>query len=96
MTFKSSNLKRRNFLYLLNNNLLEINSSYTKGGLWIKYFGFLNLLYAYATKAIINHAPIGKYHLRFFPKEEFKCLDRFYLIKLRHHILYKYRQFNKY
>ena len=32
LTFKSSNLKRRNFLSLLNNNLLEIEPAYTKKG----------------------------------------------------------------
>ena len=31
-TFKSSNLKGRNFLQLLNNDLLEIELAYTKGG----------------------------------------------------------------
>ena len=91
MTFKSLDLKGRNFLYLLNNNLSKIKSSYPKGGLWIKQFGFSNLLYTYTTRAITNHAPIREYHLRFFPREEFKCLGRFYLIKSKHHILYKYK-----
>ena len=44
-----------------------------------------------ATRATTNHVPISKYHLRFFSKEEFKCLCRIYPIKSRHHILHKYR-----
>ena len=43
-TLKTSNLKRRNFLNLLNNNLLVIELFYKKGGPWIKQFGFSNLL----------------------------------------------------
>ena len=60
-TFKSSDLKGRNFFHLLNNNLLEIEPSYTKKDSWIEYFGFSNLLYAQATRAITNHIPIGEY-----------------------------------
>ena len=43
------------------------------------------------SRAITNHAPIGEYCLRFFPREEFKCLCRFYPIESRHHILYERR-----
>ena len=94
--FKSSNLKERNFLQLLNNNLLEIKLSYIKEGLYLKHFGFSNLLCTHATQAITNHTLIKEYCLRFFPREEFKCPYRLYPIELRHHILYEYRQFNKY
>ena len=31
------------------------------------FFGHSNSLYARATRAIVNHAPIREYHLRFFP-----------------------------
>jgi len=48
-TFKLSNLKGRNFLQLLNNNLSEIEPAYTKEGSWLKYFGFSNSLCAQAT-----------------------------------------------
>ena len=81
---------------LLNNNLSEIKPSYMKGGLWIEHFGFLNLLYAWVTRAITNHISIGKYWLRYFLREEFKCLCRFYLIELKCYILYECRWFNKY
>ena len=49
-----------------------------------------------ATHAITNHAPIGKYRLRFFLREKFKCLCRSYSIESRHHILYEYDKFNRY
>ena len=96
ITFKLSDFKERNFLHLLNNDLSETKPSYMKGGSWIKHFGFSNLLYAYTTRAITNHALIGEYCLRFFYREEFKCSCRFYSIKLKYHILYEYRWFNKY
>ena len=47
-------------------------------------------------RAIVNHVPISKYRLQFFPKEEFKCLCGFYPIKSRHYILHKYQRFNNY
>ena len=91
--FKILNLKERNFLNMLNNNLSNIESSYIKGGPWIKNFSFLNSLY---TWAITNHAPIKEYQFIFFPREEFSCLYRVYPIKTRCHILYDCRRFNKY
>ena len=84
-TFQTLDLKGRNFLNFINNNLLIIESSYTKGG---EHFSFSNSLCAQATQAITNHASIGEYQLRFFLREEFSCLCRSYLIELRHHILY--------
>jgi len=53
-------------------------------------------LCARATHAIINHAPIGKYQLRFFPRENFMCLCGIYLVETRYHILYECRRFNNY
>jgi len=35
-----------------------------------------------ATRAIVNHASIGKYQLRFFLWEEFKCHAKLILLKL--------------
>jgi len=46
LTFKLSNLKGRNFLQLLNNNLSEIEPAYMKEGPWLKHFGFSNSLCA--------------------------------------------------
>ena len=47
--FKTLNLKRKNFLNLLNNDLSDIKFSYMKGGLWIVGFVFSNSLCAQAT-----------------------------------------------
>ena len=96
LTFKLSNLNRRNFLQLLNNNLSEIEPACTKGGPWLKHFGFSNSLCAQATWAITNHTPIGEYCFKFFLREEFKCPCGSYPIESRQHILYKCRQFNRY
>jgi len=49
-----------------------------------------------ATRAITNHAPIGEYRLRFFPREEFKCLCGQYPIESRQYILHEYGKFNGY
>jgi len=77
-----------------NNNIIEL--SYVKEGSWLKMFGHSNSLFAWATRAITNHTPIGKYRLRFFPREEFKCPCGRYSIESRYHILYEYGRFNGY
>jgi len=61
MTFQASDDKGRNFLELLDdeNNLLE--PTYSKGGTWLKYFGYSNLLCARAIRAIINYTLISEY-----------------------------------
>ena len=96
MTFQASDGKGRHFLDLVDDNLKDIKLSYTKGGLWLQIFGHSNLLCAHATRAIINHALIREYQLRFFPNEEFKCPCRNYPIKSRRYILYKCTRFNGY
>ena len=67
MTFQASDAKGRQFLKLLDDDLYPIESSYSKGGLWLKFFGHSNSLYIRALRAIINHVPIREYHLKFFP-----------------------------
>jgi len=96
MMFQVSDLKGKHFLNLVDgdNNLFEL--SYIRGGLWLQNFGYSNSFYARTSKAITNHAPIGKYKLRFFPNEEFRCPCRQYPIKSRCHILYKCKRFNEY
>ena len=47
-------------------------------------------------RAITNHAPIGKYRLRFFPNKEFKYSCGTYPIESRRHILYDCMRFNRY
>ena len=96
MTFQASDLKEKLFLNLLNDDNNIIKPSYTKEGSWLKVFGHSNSLYVCALQAITNHAPIGKYRLRFFPREEFKCLYGSYPIESRCYILYKYDRFNGY
>ena len=94
--FQASNLKGNQFLDLLddNNNIIEL--SYVKEGLWLKMFSHLNSLCMYTTRAIMNHAPIGKYRLRFFSREEFSYLSNIYPIESRHHILHECGRFNSY
>ena len=73
MTFQASDLRGRNFLDFLGDNLYLIKPSYSKGGLWLLQFSHSNSLCARATRAITNYAPIGEYQLRFFPRESFTC-----------------------
>jgi len=63
MTFQASDVKEWHFLELINNNLKPIELSYTKGRLWLKTFGYLNLLYARVLRAIVNHTSIEKYSI---------------------------------
>jgi len=67
MTFQALDYKGNHFLNLLNEEYLPIKPMYVKGGLWLKLLGYSNSLCARATRAIINHALIGEYRLRFFP-----------------------------
>ena len=45
---------------------------------------------------IVNHASIGEYQLRFYPRENFMCPYGAYPIELKRHILHKCKQFNNY
>jgi len=96
MTFQALNLKGNQFLDLLNNDNNIIKPSYIKEESWLKKFGHLNSLCVCATRAITNHTLIGKYRLRFFPRDEFKCPCSLYSIESRHHILYECGRFNGY
>ena len=96
MMFQASDAKEQNFLDLLDDDLKSIKPSYFKGGPWLKFFGHSNSLCARASRAIINHAPIGEYRLRFFPQEEFKCPCGLYPIETRRHVLHKCKRYNNY
>jgi len=96
MTFQASDGKGNHFLNLLNVNFNFIDPFYTKGGPWLQSFGHLNSLCVHATRAITNHAPIGEYRLRFFPREEFKCPCGLYPIESQRYILHDCRRFNGY
>ena len=96
MIFQALDGKERHFLELVNNNLKDIEPSYTKGGPWLQLFGHSNTLCACAMRAITNYAPIGEYQLRFFSNEEFKCLCGNYPIESRRYILHNCMRFNGY
>ena len=96
MTFQASDSKGNQFLDLLDDDDNIIKPSYVKGGPWLKVFGHLNSLCVHTTRAITNHAPTGKYRLRFFPREDFKCPCELYSIESRHHILHECGRFNGY
>jgi len=83
MIFQALDLKSNHFLDLVDgdNKLLEL--LYIKGGPWLQNFGHSKLLCSRATRAITNHALIGEYRLRFFPRKEFSCLCGQYPIESR-------------
>ena len=74
MTFHASDQKGQQFLKLVDDEDNPIEPSYINSGSWLKFIGHFNSLYARATRAIINYAPISEYRLCFFLKEDFKCL----------------------
>ena len=96
MTFQASDGKGKQFLDLLDDNSNTIEPSYVKGGPWLQAFGQSNSLCMCMMRAITNHAPIGEYRLRFFPREEFKCPCGMYSIESRRHILHNCSRFNGY
>ena len=61
----------------------------------MKLFSFSNSLYAYMTRLVTNHAPIGEYRLQFFPKEPIAYPYSNYPIKTRRHILFECPQYKK-
>ena len=96
MSFQVSDDKDQHFLELLDSDSKPIELSYSKDGLWLKFFGHSNLLCTRASRAIVNHASIGKYQLRFFSQEDLKCPCGLYPIETRQHILHEYRRYNNY
>jgi len=53
--------KEHQFLELLNDDNKPLELIYSKGRFWLKYFEHSTSLCTRATKAIVNHTPIGKY-----------------------------------
>ena len=96
MTLQALDGKGNHFMDLLDNGFNTIEPSYSKGGPWLQTFGHSNLLCVCVMRAITNHAPIGEYHLRFFPDKDFSCPCNNYPIKSRRHILHKCKRFNRY
>ena len=85
MYFQVSDYKGKHFLELNNNNNEPICSIYSKGGAWLKHFGFSNSLCTCITRLITNHAPIGEYRLRFFPNKPLTCPCGNFPIETRAH-----------
>lgn len=81
MEFQASDYKEKSFLNLLDSDSNPLTPSNIKSGLWLQHFGHSNLLCIRATRAIVNHAPISEYRLKFFPKENFLCPCGLYPIK---------------
>ena len=96
MTFQVLDSKGKHFLDLVDGDENTLEPFYIKSSSWLKYFGHSNTLCARALRAITNHTPIGEYKLRFFSREEFRCLCGLYPIETRHHILHEYKRFNGY
>jgi len=96
MTFQALDGKGRYFLDLLDDNFNIIEPHYAKGGPWLQSFGHSNSLCAHTVRAITNHAPIGKYRLRFFPGMDFLCPCSNYPIETQRHILHECQRFNEY
>ena len=96
MTFQALDDKGYLFLELVDDKNNPLEASYVKGRIWLKHFSHSNLVYIRALRAIINHALIGEYYLRFFSNKTFYCPCGFYPIKTRHHILHNYKHFNNY
>jgi len=96
MTFQALDLKGQQFLDLYNEDNNPLEPLYARGGAWLKYFGHSNSLCARAMRAITNHAPIGEYRLRFFPREDFSCLCGNCPIETRCHIMHECRRYNEY
>jgi len=63
MYFQASEYKERNFLELNNDDNISICLIYAKSRVWLKHFGFLNLLYVHVTRLVTNHVPISEYRL---------------------------------
>jgi len=90
MTFQASDEKGNYFLELLDDDNKPLEPIYSKGRIWLMYFGHSNLR---VTRAIVNHASIGEYRLRFFPGEDFKCLYGDYAIETRCHDCKRYNKY---
>lgn len=95
MSFQALEYKERNFMDLNDNDNQHICPTYTKEGAWLKYFGLFNLICVWIIRLITNHAPTGKYKLRFFLKEFIAYSCRSYSIKMRRYILFECLRFKK-
>ena len=93
MSFNHPTIQCRHFLPLKDRNQRIIQSSYSKDGSWLLYIGKSVILCARATRAILNHAPIGEYRQRFFPAECTQCLCGYCQVETQWHIFTNYPRF---
>ena len=73
-SFNRPTIQGQHFLPLRDRNRRFLQPSNSKGGSWLPHIGQSVTLCARATRAILNHAPIGEYRQRFFPAEYIQCL----------------------
>ena len=81
------------FLSLKGGNRKPLQPSYAKGGSWLPFIAESVTLCARATRAILNHAPIGEFRQRFFPAECTQCPCGHCQVETRQHILADCSQF---
>ena len=73
-SFARPSSQGRHFLPLKGGIKNLLQSSYAKGGGWLPFIGESVTLCARATRAILNHAPIGEFRQCFFSVEYIQCL----------------------
>ena len=76
--------KGHQLLQLRINKKKRIQPSYIKGGGWLNHIGSSVSL---CVGAILNHAPIGEYRKRFFPRSNLACPCGHNRVETRAHIL---------
>jgi len=72
-SFTNNIKKGQYFLKFRDEKQQVIRPTYTKGGSWLPFIGFTNLLCAQFTCMTTGHAPIGEYRQRFFPHLPTSC-----------------------
>jgi len=72
-SFARPSSQGRHFLPLKGGIKNLLQPSYAKGGGWLPFIGESVTLCARATRAILNHAPIGEFRQCFFPAECIQC-----------------------
>jgi len=89
MFFQASDWQGRSFMDLKDGDNEDI---LPKGSSWLKICGCST---ACLTRLFTNHAPIGEYRLRFFPKEPCSCPCKKAETKTRQHLLFNCDRFKK-
>ena len=93
--FSRGDTRDRHFLATKKDKQNEACPTYTKGGTWLSLLGHSITLCARATRAILNHAPIGEYRAQFHPQEPAACPCGEVDLKTRAHILTDCPRFTK-